>query len=295
MAYEFKVRIANGSNFGGTRSLSKIKYIVIHYTANDGDTDEANGKYFANNVVKASAHYFVDSDSVTQSVPDGYVAYSVGGSKYPDCSKTGGGKYYGIVNNTNSISIELCDDVRNGVVYPSEKTIKNAIELTKKLMKKYDVPVSRVIRHFDVNGKKCPGYWCGSGAKDKKWKAFKALLSDGASTPAKNELEVDGKWGKATTKKLQKVLCTTQDGIVSGQKKKHKKYLQNCNESSWRFVDNPKGSNVIKALQKKVGIKVDGYCSKATVKALQKFLGVKADGYCGAVTVKALQKWLNKK
>lgn len=171
MAYKLKKKLANKKNYGSKRATSNIKYIVIHFTANDGDSDEGNGNYFANNVVKASAHYFVDSDSVTQSVPDDYIAYSVGGSKYSNCGKTGGGKYYGKCTNSNSISIELCDDNKNGKIYPSEKTITNAIELTKLLMKKYSIPTKNVIRHFDVNGKSCPAYWCGTTTKDKKWKS----------------------------------------------------------------------------------------------------------------------------
>ena len=163
---KIKTAIANAKNFGAWRSTSKIKYIVIHYTANDGDTDEGNGNYFKDNVVKASAHYFLDDDSVTQSVKDDRVAYAVGGKKYSDCSKTGGGKYYGKCTNTNSISIELCDDVKNGTIYPSAKTIENALELTEYLMKKYNVPKSNVIRHFDVTGKYCPKYWM----DDAKWK-----------------------------------------------------------------------------------------------------------------------------
>ena len=79
-------------NYGGKRALSDIKYIVIHYTANDGDTAVGNGNYFKNNVVKASAHYFVDDTKIIQSVPDDYVAWSVGGKKYTDCAQTGGGK-----------------------------------------------------------------------------------------------------------------------------------------------------------------------------------------------------------
>ena len=154
-----KTNLANKSNYGSARSTSQIKYIVIHYTGNDGDSDENNGKYFKNNIVKASAHYFVDGDSITQSVPDNYVAWSVGGSKYADCSKTGGGKYHGKCTNSNSISIELCDDIKNGVVYPSAKTIEHALELTKSLMKKYNIPKENVIRHFDVTGKYCPKYW----------------------------------------------------------------------------------------------------------------------------------------
>ena len=160
---------ANKGNYGSKRNVSNIKYIVVHYTANDGDHDESNANYFKNNVVKASAHYFVDSDSITQSVPDDYTAWSVGGKKYSNCCITGGGKYYGKCTNGNSISIELCDDIKNGVIYPSAKTIDNAIELTKNIMKKYGIDAGHVIRHFDVNGKNCPAYWCGTAEKNKKW------------------------------------------------------------------------------------------------------------------------------
>lgn len=167
MAYTLKEHLTNRLNYGEKRDVSAIKYIAIHYTSNDGDTDENNGKYFANNVVQASAHYFVDSNSVTQCVPDDHVAWSVGGAKYGNCNTTGGGKHYGKCTNTNSISIEICDDVKNGVVYPSAKTVENAIELTKKKMKEYNIPASNVIRHFDVTGKSCPAYW----VDDAKWKS----------------------------------------------------------------------------------------------------------------------------
>lgn len=170
MSYTMKKKLANKKNYGGKRKLSLIKYLVIHYTGNNGDHDESNANYFKEHIVKASAHYFVDSDSVTQSVPDGCIAWSVGGSKYSNCKTTGGGKLYGKCTNSNSISIELCDDVKDGKVYPSAQTIVNGLELTRKLMKKYNIPASNVIRHFDVNGKSCPAYWCGTTAKNKKWK-----------------------------------------------------------------------------------------------------------------------------
>lgn len=159
MSYTLKECFANPNNFGGQRNTANIKYIVIHYTANDGDSDEANGNYFKNGIRNASAHYFVDSDSVTRSVADNYVAWSVGGGKYSDCGSTGGGRLYGVCTNNNSISIELCDDYKNGVIKATQGTIDNAIALTKFLMVKYGIPASNVIRHFDVNGKHCPAYW----------------------------------------------------------------------------------------------------------------------------------------
>lgn len=178
MSYTLKKKLANRKNYGSKRSTSDIKKIVWHFTANDGDTDEANGKYFANNIVEASAHYFVDDDSVTQSVPDNYIAWSVGGKKYPSCKETGGGKYYGIAKNSNTLNIELCDDVKNGKIYPSEKTIENALALTRTLMKKYGLKKSDVIRHFDVTGKLCPAYWCGTKEKDAEWQKILDRLEE---------------------------------------------------------------------------------------------------------------------
>ena len=61
---------ANAGNIGGTRTASGIRYIVIHYTGNDGDTAMNNAKYYAGNVVKTSAHYFVDEKEIVQSVDD---------------------------------------------------------------------------------------------------------------------------------------------------------------------------------------------------------------------------------
>lgn len=183
---------ASKENYGGVRSLNSIKYIVIHYTANDGDTAIGNAKYFANGSRGASAHYFVDSKNIIHSVKDGYVAWSVGGSKYSDCTKTGGGKFYGKCTNNNSINIELCDDVKNGSIYPTEAAISNAIDLVRSLMKKYNISSNNVIRHFDVNGKRCPAYWCGDSQKNAKWQEFKNKISEEEKV-VKQNIKINGK------------------------------------------------------------------------------------------------------
>lgn len=169
---------ANAGNVGGTRAASGIRYIVIHYTGNDGDTALNNAKYYASNVVKTSAHYFVDEKEVIQSVDDLRIAWAVGGKKYPSCAQTGGGTLHGKCKNANSISIELCDEKRNGVYAPGAKTVAQALELTKALMKKYNIPASNVIRHFDVTGKLCPAYWAGKENASKWEKEFKSRLAE---------------------------------------------------------------------------------------------------------------------
>lgn len=169
-----KTDIAHRSNYGNKRNTSNIKYIVLHYTANDGDTDEANGNYFNGPNRNASAHLFVDDDSCTQSVPDNYVAWSVGGNKYPN---TKGGSLYGIATNANTLNIEMCDTIKNGKYEASAKTQENVITIVREKMKRYNIPIDRVIRHYDVTGKLCPAYFVDETA----WAAFKARIA-GAST-----------------------------------------------------------------------------------------------------------------
>ena len=195
--YTLKTNLADKSNYGSSRSTSSIKYIVWHYTANDGDTDEANGKYFNSPNRNASAHYFVDDDSITQSVPDNYVAWSVGGNRYANYKTTGGAKLYGIAKNANTLNIELCDTQKNGKYDVSDKTLSNAIALTKDLMKKYNIPIENVIRHFDVTGKSCPAYY----VDENLWNEVKNKIqktSSSTSTP-QNLYRVRKSWTDASS------------------------------------------------------------------------------------------------
>lgn len=187
MSYTLKEQLANPGNYGGSRNASQIRYLVYHYTGNDGDKAANNANYFKNNIVKASAHYFVDDAFVYLSVPENRIAYAVGGSKYANASKTGGGTMYGVITNTNSISIEMCDTIWNGVYQASEATLANAAALGRALMEKYGIPIENVYRHFDVTGKHCPSYLVNA----QKWAEFKKRLEvkimDNTPSPAHKE------------------------------------------------------------------------------------------------------------
>ena len=251
MGYNLKTNISNRNNYGSKRSTSKIKYIVVHYTANDGDTDEANAKYFKNNVVKASAHYFVDDDSVTQSVHDNYVAWHCGGNRYNDYKTTGGAKYYGKCTNTNSLGIELCDTVKNGKYGFTDKTVKNAIELIKDKMKQYNVPIDRVIRHFDVTGKICPQPLI----SEKAWNEFKSKIT---------ENEKKGYSGTFPSLGLKGYL---KQGDKGTQVKRLQEFLNWCIGAKL-VVDGSFGNKTliaVKNYQFKYGLKVDGYFGKASL------------------------------
>ena len=168
----------HSANYGGLRLASDIRYLVYHYTGNDGDTAANNAAYYAETVVRSSAHYFVDDGGVTQSVPDRYVAWAVGGRKWRDCAETGGGTLHGVVTNGNSLSVELCDTRRDGSLQATEATLANGAALGRLLMARYDIPIENVVRHFDVTGKHCPAYFMDND----RWAAFKARLTQEEDT-----------------------------------------------------------------------------------------------------------------
>lgn len=159
---------AHARNFGGVRT-GTIEYIVIHYTANLGDTAANNAAYFAREVVGASAHYFVDEHAVWRSVPDDAVAWHCGGG----LQGAGGHAFFGRCANDNSLGVELCLLDSAGQV--RQDTVIQAAALVRTLMRQYAVEAARVIRHYDVTGKNCPAPMVAAPAL---WQAFRELLQE---------------------------------------------------------------------------------------------------------------------
>ena len=172
---------AHKNNFCSGRTQN-IKYIVIHYTANDGDTAKNNVDYYARASLKASAHFYVDENEVWQSVKEGDTAYHCGANKYvhPYC------------RNSNSIGIELCSRKdADGKYYFKDETIQNAVKLTKELMAKYTIFVGNVIRHYDVTGKICPAPMVND---EILWNTFKAMLTEKNKIETGNDIDCVFKW-----------------------------------------------------------------------------------------------------
>lgn len=138
------------------------KYIVWHDVGVVGQSDEGNAAYFKSVYREASAHYFVDEDSITEVVDPHYVAWHCG---------DGQGKYG--ITNQNSIGIELCPEL-DGTFHP--QTIANAVWLGKKLMNDFGIPFENNVRHYDASRKNCPQFLNTDG-KWTKWFAFKEQLN----------------------------------------------------------------------------------------------------------------------
>ena len=158
--------ISHSSNFTMSRK-QKIQFLVIHYTANNGDTAWGNCNYFKSSNRNASAHYFVDENEVWQSVEDDNTAWHCGSN----------GKYYhNKCRNYNAIGIELCSEKDSkGKFYFNKETVANAINLVKYLMKKYNIPIENVVRHYDVTHKNCPAPFVNDV---NEWNNFKDKLKE---------------------------------------------------------------------------------------------------------------------
>lgn len=159
---------------------STIKYIVIHYTANNGDTAKGNANYFHNNKnLQASAHYFVDEKEIWQAVRDEDTAYHCGANKYK----------HNECRNSNAIGIEMCSRKNaDGTYYFKDATVANAIRLVRQLMAKYNIPASRVIRHYDVTGKMCPMPFVNAD----RWAKFKKQL-EAMEVEKQKKIKLNGK------------------------------------------------------------------------------------------------------
>lgn len=157
----------------------EIKYLAIHFTA--GSSSKAGSAKSVKHVFesrKASADFAVDDQDLVQFNPDlkNYYCWAVG---------DGNGKYG--VTNKNSISIEICSSLKKGTSaavpnhsgwYFTDAALENAVKLSKYLMKKYNIPIDRVIRHYDASRKSCPGLV--------GWNDSTLYKEDGSKTKEKN-------------------------------------------------------------------------------------------------------------
>lgn len=160
-------------NVGITKCTGRqIKYIAVHYTA--GASGKAgSAKAIRNVFVKrcsqkgkgGSADFAVDDEQIVQFNPDlrNYYCWSVGDAKNKYSS---GGRLYKTATNKNTVSIEICSNLKKGADDHSANhagwtftaaALDNARKLIRYLMKKYNVPKANVVRHYDVSGKLCPG------------------------------------------------------------------------------------------------------------------------------------------
>lgn len=207
---------ARAENFrAASRRPSDICYLVIHFTANDGDSAKNNADYFAREAPGASAHFFVDEREIWQSVQEKDIAWHCG---------TRGMYFHPYCRNANSLGVELCSRKRGEKYYFTPETVKNAQQFVRSLMKRYGIPTENVVRHYDVTHKNCPAPFVEDAGA---WQKFKAGLMEQAKEDNMTEKQVKQlikqsktvfdteeavpEWGRATIEKL------TKRGLLRGE------------------------------------------------------------------------------
>ena len=165
MAYSILFKQCGSDHMTRGRSRA-IDRIVVHFTATLASARN-NATYFARNEGQgASAHYFVDdiTPEIYQSVAEGDTAWHAGDWQM----------------NCRAIGIEV---VSAGEDF-SATEVEKLGWLVRKLMARYGIGASGVIRHYDVTGKLCPAPYVAAS----KWAALKAAITggvvSGGTTPA---------------------------------------------------------------------------------------------------------------
>ena len=159
---------------------TRFEFIVLHYVG-AVSTARNNGAYYGNTPnLGASAHFFADEKEIVSSVPldkaAGHCGVDYSGGKAPFWNGTGT-----YSTNRRSIGIEMCCKIdKDGHWYIEPETVTRTVALVKWLMQEFNIPIDRVIRHYDVCWKKCPEPWVRDPAQ---WTAFKARLTNSVPTP----------------------------------------------------------------------------------------------------------------
>jgi hypothetical protein len=146
------------------------KYIVIHETdnTNKGANALAHFNYWNTNPnANSSVHFVVDDERIIQLAELNWRCWHVGDNKG-----------HSNITNDNTIGIEIC--VNSDGNYT--KARQNAIELVKYLIPVTGIPASRVVRHYDASGKRCPRKMLDNPSL---WTDFKkAIQGQPAPTPS---------------------------------------------------------------------------------------------------------------
>ena len=258
---------------------SKITGITCHWWARPtGQNPEGIVSWLCDKRAGTSAHYVVSENTVWCIVDPDRRAWHAGNSKA----------------NHTQIGIELDPNMSRRAA-----TEKTAAALIADLRAVYgNLPLSP---HKRWTSTECPGNW-DLGRLDRLARGVKPGVSGGgtsapkpskpASKPAKGKVEVDGRWGRETSKAVQKILGVKQDGrmgpdtykalqkhlggsvidgLIENQSYRPTELGNGIGPHGWEFTGRgSKGSATIRRLQRHVGVNADGILFEGTTRAVQR-------------------------
>lgn len=283
-----------------SRNGNKIDRITPHHMAGVLSI-ETCGNVFAPSSRQASSNYGIG--------PDGRVGLYVNENERAWTSSSA-------ANDRRAVTIEVANSAIGGNWPVSEAAWNSLVNLCTDICQRNGIPglvwtgttLGSITNHDMFKNTNCPGPYLkgrmGELADEVNkrlkngWKPS-APTNSGSSTSTPSipgKISEDGIWGNNTTLKLQSVLgMKFADGIISGQDMSAVARANKGGLLASTFKAGVKGSPTIRALQKKIGAKEDGYMGPDTFKKLQSYLGTTVDGYASkpSAAVRALQKRLN--
>lgn len=260
---------------------SRIKSITIHHWGSRGQKFDNVVHWLCQKRAGTSAHYVVEAGKVACIVDPDRRAWHAGNSR----------------GNHESIGIECRPEATEG-------DYATVAALIADLRAVYgDIPLKR---HKDWTSTACPGAW-DIQKLDRLARGVKpGVPGGGATVPAPKpkpavkdgKLVVDGRWGVATSKALQRFLkgkghavgkidgrmgpkswralqeylrAPYKDGKISRQSYRHTELGNGISPNGWEYTGRKsKGSQTIELLQKRAGASVDGVLYEGTTKAVQR-------------------------
>lgn len=280
--------MAHSNNYSVGRSGRKIEKVTVHHMAGVLTAKQC-GSIFQNGNRQASSNYGIGKN--------GEIALFVdeANTSYADANWD---------SNCKSVTIECSNNKTGGDWTVSDAVLNSLINLITDIFRRNGIKKAikgeTITWHSMYSATTCPGNYLRS-KMDYICDEVNKKLNNATDTSDKKEdkkhiIDVDGKWGEDTTRKAQEVFGTTVDGIVTDQYKCYEK--ENPGLISFEWLNNPSnyGSELIRAIQKKVGANIDGHIGPETIKKMQKWLGTVQDSCVSnpSDVVKAFQKWLNK-
>jgi len=148
-------------------SLTAVRKIILHYTANPGASASNHQRYFNNLTDRyASAHLFVDKIEAICIIPLNEVTYQANDGSYRGVEA--------LKPNANflSVGVEMCQEP-DGSFHPD--TVTRSVNVCADLCRKFGLSASDIVRHYDVTHKYCPGPYVDNPAL---FTAFKNRVSD---------------------------------------------------------------------------------------------------------------------
>ena len=294
MSYSGLVSYVDISPHSTNPRYRSVKKLILHHMARNLSV-ETCGSVFHNR--QASSQYGVGSDGrIACYVHEENRAWTTGNQIDHD-----------------AITIEVADDVIGGSWHSSTAAMKSLVKLCADICKRYGFRASftgngngTLLMHKWYQATDCPGAYLESQFPWIAQEVNKLLDNPNYNVPAPSgnititapttpgTLSIDGSCGSATVKKWQAVMGTTVDGIVSGQVVPDCKTYWRPNLYSGCVTYGGYGSQLIRAVQAKLGLTQDGLLGPVTIKAIQKHYGLAQDASFGPATVRALQTALNK-